>query len=45
MKEQNFKDDEMKYILRQLGFGAMLGMAFISVCYFGGLIAQCVSNF
>lgn len=45
MKEQNFKDDEMKYILRQIGFGAILGTAFLCVIYFGGLLAQCVNNF
>ena len=38
-------DDEMKYILRQIGFGAVLGAAFLCVVYFGGLLAQCVSNF
>ena len=38
-------DDEMKYILRQIGFGAILGTAFLCVVYFGGLLAQCVSNF
>ena len=45
--KQNFLNDdqEMRYILRQLGFGAVLGIAFLSVIYFGGLLAQCVSNF
>lgn len=45
MKEKDFKDDEMKYILRQIGFGAILGTAFLCVIYFGGLLAQCVSSF
>lgn len=45
--KQNFLNDdqEMRYILRQIGFGAVLGIAFLSVIYFGGLIAQCVGNF
>ena len=45
--KQNFLNDdqEMRYILRQLGFGAVLGIAFLSVIYFGGLLAQCVGNF
>ena len=34
-----------KYILRQIGFGAVLGAAFIGLIYFGGLLAQCVGNF
>ena len=46
MKQNHLNDDqEMRYILRQLGFGAVLGIAFLSVLYFGGLLAQCVSNF
>ena len=44
--KQYLNDDECaKYILRQLGFGAVLGIAFLSVLYFGGLLAQCVGNF
>lgn len=38
-------DDQVRYILRQIGFGAVLGIAFLSVIYFGGLLAQCVNNF
>ena len=46
MKQNYLNDDqEMRYILRQLGFGAVLGIAFLSAIYFGGLLAQCVSNF
>ena len=46
MKQNHLNDDrEVKYILRQIGFGAMLGAAFLCVVYFGGLLAQCVSNF
>ena len=46
MEKKYLNDDqEMRYILRQIGFGAVLGIAFLGVIYFGGLIAQCVGNF
>lgn len=46
MKQNQCIDDhEMKYILRQIGFGAVIGIAFLSVLYFGGLLAQCIGNF
>lgn len=45
MKQYLNDDENAKYILRQIGFGAMLGAAFLCVVYFGGLLAQCVSNF
>ena len=46
MEKKYLNDDqEVKYILRQIGFGAVLGIAFLGIVYFGGLIAQCVSNF
>ena len=46
MEKKNLCDDqEVKYILRQIGFGAIMGIAFLSAIYFGGLLAQCVSNF
>jgi hypothetical protein len=45
MKQYLNDDQEMRYILRQIGFGAALGIAFLGVVYFGGLIAQCVGNF
>ena len=44
-QNSNIDDQEVKYILRQIGFGAVLGAAFLCVVYFGGLIAQCVGNF
>ena len=44
-QNQTIDDMEVKYILRQIGFGAVLGAAFLCVVYFGGLIAQCVGNF
>ena len=46
MKQNHLNDDqEMSYILRQIGFGAVLGIAFLATLYIGGLLAQCVSNF
>ena len=46
MEKKNLCDDqEVKYILRQIGFGAVLGIAFLGVLYFGGLLARLVSGF
>ena len=46
MKQNHLNDDqEVKYILRQIGFGAIMGIAFLATLYIGGLLAQCVSNF
>ena len=46
MKQNHLNDDqEVKYILRQIGFGAIMGIALLTTLYFGGLLAQCVSNF
>ena len=46
MKQNHLNDDqEVKYILRQIGFGAIMGIVFLGVVYFGGLLAQCVGNF
>ena len=44
-QNQTIDDQEVKYILRQIGFGAVLGIAFLSVVYFGGLLARFVSGF
>ena len=44
-QNQTIVNQEMKYILRQIGFGAVIGIAFLSVLYFGGLLAQCIGNF
>jgi len=44
-QNQTIDNQEVKYILRQIGFGAILGTAFLCVVYFGGLLAQCVSHF
>jgi hypothetical protein len=44
--KQYLNDDECaKYILRQLGFGAVLGIAFLCVLYIGGMLARLVSGF
>lgn len=43
MKEL-MKDAELRYILRQIGFGAVLGTAFLVFVYLGGLIAKFVSG-
>jgi hypothetical protein len=46
MKQNHLNDDqEMRYILRQIGFGAVLGITFLATLYIGGLLAQCVGNF
>ena len=44
-QNQTIDDQEVKYILRQIGFGAIMGIAFLATLYIGGLLAQCVSNF
>ena len=44
MEKRNFDNQEVKYILRQIGFGAMLCVAFLCAIYFGGLLAHCVSG-
>ena len=45
MKKKNFNDDEeLKYILRQIGFGAILGTAFLAIVYLGGWLAHLVSG-
>ena len=44
-QNQTIDDMEVKYILRQIGFGAVLGIAFLSVLYIGGLLAHLVSGF
>ena len=43
MKEL-MKDAELRYILSQIGFGAVLGTAFLLFVYLGGLIAKLVSG-
>ena len=45
MKQNHLSEDgDVRYILRQIGFGAVLGIAFLSVLYIGGLLARLVSG-
>lgn len=44
-QKKQSENEEMQMILRQIGFGAVLGIAFLGVVYFGGLLAQCIGNF
>lgn len=44
-QNQTIDDQEVKYILRQIGFGAVLGIAFLATMYIGGLLAHLVSGF
>jgi hypothetical protein len=43
-QNQTIDDQDVKYILRQIGFGAIMGIAFLATLYIGGLLAQCVGN-
>ena len=43
-QNSNIDDQEVKYILRQIGFGAVLGIAFLATLYIGGLLAHLVSG-
>ena len=45
MEKKNLCDNqEMKYILRQIGFGAIMGIAFLATVFIGGLLAHLVSG-
>ena len=44
MKKNQIIDAEMKVMLRQVGFGAVLGIAFLGIVYLGGLLAHLVSG-
>ena len=45
MEKKNLCDDqEVKYILRQIGFGVVLGIASLTFIYLGGLAAHLVSG-
>ena len=45
MQKKSFiEDEEGKMILRQIGFGAALGTAFLMAIYFGGLLAKLCSG-
>ena len=43
-QNQTIDDQEVKYILRQIGFGAVLGIAFLVTVFIGGLLAHLVSG-
>lgn len=43
-KRSQYLDEESKAILRQIGFGAALGIAFLATVYLGGLVAHIVSG-
>ena len=43
-KKSLIEDEEVKMILRQIGFGAALGTAFLMTIYLGGLIAKLCSG-
>ena len=38
------ESEEMRMILRQIGFGAVMGIAFLIMVYLGGLLAHLVSG-
>lgn len=44
MKQNECEAQEWQYILRQIGFGAVLGAAFLATVYLGGLLAHLVSG-
>lgn len=45
MEKKNLNDDEeLKYILRQIGFGAILCTAFLAIVYLGGWLAHLISG-
>ena len=45
MEKKNVSErDEMWALMRQVGFGAVLGVAFLLMVYLGGLLAHLVSG-
>ena len=45
MKQNHLSEDgDVRYILRQIGFGAIMGIAFLATLYIGGLLAHLVSG-
>ena len=45
MEKKYLNDDqEVRYILRQIGFGAIMGIAFLATVFIGGLLARLVSG-
>ena len=43
-QKKQSENEEMRMILRQIGFGAILGIAFLATLYIGGLLARLVSG-
>lgn len=43
-QKKQSENEEMRMILRQIGFGAVLGIAFLIMVYLGGLLAHLVSG-
>ena len=45
MEQNHLNDDqEIKYILRQIGFGAIMGIAVLATVFIGGMLAHLVSG-
>jgi len=44
MEQKQSENEEIRMILRQIGFGAVMGIAFLSTVYLGGLLAHLVSG-
>ena len=43
-QKKQSENEEMQMILRQIGFGAVMGTAFLLTVYLGGLLAHLVSG-
>ena len=43
-QKKQSENEEMLMILRQIGFGAVMGIAFLITVYLGGLLAHLVSG-
>ena len=44
MEKKQTENEEMWMLMRQVGFGAVMGIAFLSMVYLGGLLAHLVSG-
>ena len=43
-QKKQSENEEMQMILRQIGFGAVMGIAFLATVFIGGLLAHLVSG-
>ncbi len=43
-KKKQSENEEMWMLMRQVGFGAVMGIAFLMMVYLGGLLAHLVSG-